>query len=81
MGAERIYATEIRAIDPTDGELKTWAGPHVRALTWGMAERWCQAHMGYCRVVGELVRTVPSKPGTLEPDWRRAVDHSTARDN
>ncbi len=49
------FTTEIRAIDPLDGELKLWQGPNVESLNWEAAELYCQNNgLGYCKVVGEL---------------------------
>ena len=69
------WVTEIRAIDPVDGELKTWGGPNVPGLTFGMAEQYCRENLGYCRVIGELVSEIPCKPGTHEPDWDNQIDY------
>jgi len=50
----RIYLTEIRAIDPMDGQLKIWAGPEVPGTDQEDAQRFCdQNGLGYCVVVGE----------------------------
>ena len=38
------YATQIQAIDPKDGVLKTWAGQNVPALSFKDAEKYCQTN-------------------------------------
>lgn len=49
------YITEVIAIDPKDGELKTWAGPNITAFTTRDAERMCKEQgLGFCRVLGRL---------------------------
>jgi hypothetical protein len=53
------FTTEIRAIDPNDGELKVWQGPNIEALNWQEAEMYCQNNgLGYCKVVGEFVEEI-----------------------
>lgn len=52
---KKIFLTELRAIDPADGQLKTWAGPEVRAKTMEAAEKYCSENVGYLRVTGEAV--------------------------
>ena len=55
------YATQIQAIDPKDGVLKTWAGKNVPALSFKDAEKYCQTHeLGYCKVVGQLISVIPT---------------------
>lgn len=52
----KTWLTEIRAIDPIDGELKTWAGPKIQAETFEDAEKCCEENgLGYCVVIGELI--------------------------
>jgi len=58
-----------------DGELKTWSGRKIKALTMGLAQQWCDENEGYLTVVGELVAKIPCKPGTLEPDFSKKVDY------
>ncbi len=70
------YLTEIKAIDPVDGEIKTFAGPNVPGITFADAEVYCQNNgLGYCKVIGELVAEIPCKPGSYEPDWDGQVDY------
>lgn len=50
------FTTEITAIDPADGVLKKWQGPHVVASSWKEARKNLdQNGLGYCRVAGQLV--------------------------
>ena len=49
------YLTELTAVGP-DGVLRVYAGEEIQAITWGMAELYCQQNgLGYLRVIGELV--------------------------
>jgi len=58
------WVTEILAIDPVSGQLKTYGGPHIDASTWEEATRFCQTNgLGYCRVVGQLIAEVDEKTG------------------
>lgn len=50
------FTTIIKAIDPKDGELKTWCGPYIEALSFTDAQRQCELNgLGYCKVDGVLV--------------------------
>ena len=70
------YTTTIKAIDPKDGELKTWGGPNIQGITFKDAENYCQNNgLGYCKVDGLLVSEIPCKTGTFEPDWDNEIDH------
>jgi len=52
----RIWLTEIKAICPVDGRLKTFGGPHIEAPSLKLAQEYCQSNgLGYCRVIGELI--------------------------
>ena len=77
----KTWLTEIKAIDPIDGQLKTWAGPEVNALTLAMAEHHCKTLLGYCRVIGELVAIIPCIEGTLKPDFDNMVDYENTQLN
>lgn len=57
------YTTKIRAIDPTDGKLKTWSGPYIDANTKDEAVQYCKEHLGYCKVDGQLLCTVDEETG------------------
>lgn len=70
----RIFLTEIRAIDPKDGQLKTWSGENIEALTFGLAEQCCKENKGYLKVIGELVAEIPCKNG-FEPDFDNMINY------
>jgi len=52
----KLWVTEIRAIDPKDGELKTYCGEIVPGDTQESAQQYCDDNeLGYCKVLGQLV--------------------------
>lgn len=58
------FITSIQAIDPRDGELKEWAGPNIKAISFEDAERYCQENgFGYCKVIGVLVTEIDARTG------------------
>jgi hypothetical protein len=60
----RFFTTELQAIDPTDGKLKTWQGPHVQAISFADAEAYCNSEgMGYLKVTGILLKEVDDETG------------------
>lgn len=57
---QKQWSTQIRAIDPADGQLKSWSGPTIFADTMIDAQIYClQNGLGYCIVVGELTDQIP----------------------
>jgi hypothetical protein len=78
----RMWVTEIMAIDPVSGVLKSWTGPNVPGINHDDAERYCQLNeLGYCNVLGELVAEIPCKEGTNEPDFDKKVDYENIKNN
>lgn len=55
----RLWVTEIQALDPHTGEMKTWMGDYVEAPSWELAQQFCDEHKGYLKVTGELIGEVP----------------------
>jgi len=50
-----LYLTEFIAKDLFDGDLKTYAGPRIEAISFQKAEEYCRKFHPYLRVIGELV--------------------------
>lgn len=72
----KLWVTEIRAIDPVDGEMKTWAGPNVPGISWGFAEQYCQDNgLGYCKVIGQLIAEIPCKSNNPWDDLGDRIDY------
>lgn len=60
----RFFTTELQAIDPIDGLLKTWQGPHIQAISFADAEAYCNNEgMGYLKVTGILLKEVDDETG------------------
>lgn len=76
------WCTTLRAINNETGELATFGGQHIEALTMSMAQEWCNKNgLGYLTVIGELIMTIPCKEGSYEPDWVNAIDHENVHNN
>ncbi len=71
------YATEIKALDPHTGEMKTWFGDNVQGISFEDAQKWCDENKGYLKVVGLLVMEIPCKENSFKPDWDNSVDYET----
>jgi hypothetical protein len=70
----RKFRTEIKAISPIDGELKTFDGPVIQSISYDLAQQYCDNNgLGYCKVVGELVAVIPMKNGIA--DFYKSVDY------
>ena len=74
-----LYVTEIKAICPHTGEMKTYGGPDVPGISFEDAQFFCDTKgLGYCKVVGKLVAEVPCKEGKFglyEPDFNNMQDY------
>lgn len=75
-----MWVTELKAIDPNDGELKTWMGDYVEAPTWELAQEWCDKNKGYLTVVGELVVEILCDEN-FKPDWNNMIDYEKISNN
>jgi hypothetical protein len=75
-----LYTTEIKAIDPLDGELKTWGGPNVPGISFADARWYCDNNgLGYCEIKGQLVCEIETKleNGKLVPDFTKRTDYDS----
>lgn len=71
----KTWATEIRAISPKDGEMKTYCGVNVQAPTRQLAQEWCENNgYGYCKVTDELVMEVSANSDDT-------IDYTTHQNN
>lgn len=74
----KLYVTEIKAIKPSTGELKTYGGPNVPGISAEDAQNYCENNgLGYCKVLGELVCEIPCKEGTYEADFSKQINYDT----
>lgn len=70
-----LWLTEIKALDPEDGQLKTYCGPEVEAASLEGAQKYCQEKMPWCWVIGQIISHIPCKEGTTDPDWDKRIDY------
>jgi len=77
----RLWSTEIKALCPHTGEMKTWTGDNVQAPTWELAQQWCDANKGYLKVIGELIAEIPCDEETYEADFGGKVDYENILNN
>jgi len=58
------FTTNLVAIDPRDGIIKTWVGPIIEAPTFQLAEEQINnTGLGYLTVTGQLISTVDEETG------------------
>ncbi len=70
-----MYTTTIKAIDPQTGEMKTWGGPNIPAITRKGARKYCDTHgLGYCEVSDKLVAEIGTKADGHTPDWDNRLE-------
>lgn len=77
-----LYVTEIRALSPIDGELKTYGGPNVPGVSFADAQNYCEGNgLGYCKVVGKLIAEIPCKKDSYTPDFDKQINYETTELN
>jgi hypothetical protein len=77
-----LYVTEIKAICPIYGFIKTYSGPNVPGISLSDAQYYCDTNgLGYCKVIGKLVAEIPCKDGTYEPDWDNEINYENPKLN
>lgn len=64
----KLWVTELKAIDVVSGELIGYAGEHVIGETIEEAEQWCIKHKPYLKVIGRLVAEIPINNGVTDLD-------------
>lgn len=57
-----IFLTKLKAIDPKDGEVKTWGGPMIEAICWSEAEHKIK-DKGYLEIDGVLWSEIDFETG------------------
>ena len=66
-----LFATEIEAVDQTDGKLKKYMFLNVAAYSFEEAEQHCREKIPFARVVGKLVAEIAedTNEGTIEYEY------------
>lgn len=77
----KIWLTEIKALDPHTGRMKTWGGDNIEAPSFELAQEWCDNNKGYLKVIGELVAEILCKEGTSVPDFKNILDYEKTKNN
>ena len=78
----KTFVTHIYAISPISGEILTYIGVNVKAISPKLAREWLDNNgYGYCHVIDELISEIPCKPSTLEPDFSKEIDFSNNFEN
>lgn len=71
----KTYATIFKAINRTTGEMNTFSGERIHALTFGLAEEYCRQYKPYLKVIGVVLSEIPCKEGSFEPDFKNRKDY------
>lgn len=78
----KTYATEIKAVCPKTGDLKTYGGPNVPGISVDTANDYCQNNgLGYCKVLAQLIEEIPCKPGTFDAAFDKSVNYDNINSN
>ena len=60
------FTTKIRAYDHKDGEVKTFSGPRIQAISWAEAEFICNQMYPYAWVDGLLWSEIDEETGNRD---------------
>ncbi len=62
----KVFTTNIQAISPNDGKLKTYSGPYIFGTTKEEAQKYCEDNgLGYCKIEAELHYTKEEDSGRV----------------
>jgi len=72
----KLFTTQLKAINPATGEISTFCGPHIPAISIEDAQDYCDNNgLGYCVVIGELVAEIPCKKDSNDADMKIIRDY------
>ena len=58
------------------GQLATFCGPNIEAISPGMARLYCQENgLGFCHVIGEIVSVIPCDEN-YNADFKNAINYN-----
>lgn len=78
----KTWYTEIRALDPKDGKIKSYAGDNIKAISSCDARNILDyTGRGYMEVKGELICEIPCKENSFEPDFLNMIDYNKHQNN
>ena len=60
-----LYATEMQAVDFTDGRIKTFMLMYIQAFSFEEAESICRKKYPYLKVTGKLIGEMDADSGEL----------------
>jgi hypothetical protein len=71
----KTFSTVIKAINPMNGELATFIGPNIEALSRKLAFKYCQNNgLGYCDISGELILEIPCDEN-FKADFGKEIEY------
>lgn len=60
----KMWSTQLKAIDPSTGELATYMGDNIEAPTLELAQEICNTTgRGYLTVIGQLIAEIDEETG------------------
>ena len=72
----KTFLTEIYAMCPQEGIMKTYLGPLVPGISYEDAQHNCENNgLGYCKMTGNLVTEIDTKDDGVNPDFSTRKDY------
>lgn len=69
-----LFVTEIEAVDPESGKVKSYSGPNIPANSFSEAVKYCQENgLGYCKVIGKFISEITDNVTGNNPlnNWQK----------
>jgi len=76
------FCTQMQVVNQKTKELVWIDGMRVEAPTLELAQEIiAKENYHYLIITGQLVKEIPCKEGSFEPDWKNAVDYDKLNQN
>ena len=77
-----FFCTQMQVVNQKTKELVWIDGIRIEAPTWELAQEIIDnENYHYLVITGQLVKEIPCKKGSFEPDWKNAVDYDKLNQN
>lgn len=72
----------MQVVNQKTKELVWIDGMRIEAPTWELAQEIIdKENYNYLIITGQLIKEIPCKEGSFEPDWKNAIDYQKTNMN
>lgn len=77
-----FFCTQMQVVNQKTKELVWIDGMRIEAPTWELAQEIIdKENYNYLIITGQLIKEIPCKEGSFEPDWKNAIDYQKTNMN